>query len=103
MVGKAMNKRFLKVFRPGVLIGATLLGLAAMGGAAAQQTPPVVRVDSGELQGVVVAGMFVQPSGIDGLTHCGSIITVALCSRSIDLTWTISLRIHKHSRCWAVT
>ena len=35
MVGKAMNKRFLKVFRPGVLIGATLMGLAAMGGAAA--------------------------------------------------------------------
>ena len=52
-----IGKRFLKLFQPGVLIGAALLGLAAMGGAAAPQTPPVVRVDSGELQGVVDDGV----------------------------------------------
>ena len=35
-----------------------LAGVAAMGvGSAAQQTPPVVRVDSGQLQGVVEDGV----------------------------------------------
>ena len=47
----------MRLFNPGVLTGAALLGLAAMGGAAAQQTPAVVRVDSGELQGVVDDGV----------------------------------------------
>jgi para-nitrobenzyl esterase len=50
-------KRFRKLFQPGVLIGATLLGLAAMGGAAGQQPLPMVRVDSGQLQGVVDDGV----------------------------------------------
>jgi len=42
-----MSKRFVKSLNPGVLTSAILLGLAATGGAAAQQTPAVVRVDSG--------------------------------------------------------
>ena len=46
-----IGKRFLKL-QPGVLAGAALLGLAAMGGGAAAP-PPVARVVSGELQGVV--------------------------------------------------
>ncbi len=51
-----IGKRFLKLCQPGVLIGAALLGLAAMGGGNAAP-PPVVRVDSGELQGVVDDGV----------------------------------------------
>ena len=51
-----IGKRLLKLCQPGVLIGAALLGLAAMGGGSAAQ-PPVVRVDSGELQGVVDDGV----------------------------------------------
>jgi para-nitrobenzyl esterase len=51
-----IGKRLLKLCQPGVLIGAALLGLAAMGGGSAAQ-PPVARVDSGELQGVVDDGV----------------------------------------------
>ena len=51
-----MGKRFLKSVQPGVLIGAALLGLVAMGGGKAAP-PPVVRVDSGELKGVVDDGV----------------------------------------------
>jgi len=51
-----IDQRLLKLCQPGVLIGGALLGLAAMGvGSAAQ--PPVARVDSGELQGVVADGV----------------------------------------------
>ncbi|HEY3441581.1 MAG TPA: carboxylesterase family protein [Paludibaculum sp.] len=50
------GKSFVKLCQPGVLIGAALVGLAAMvsGNAA---PPPAVRVDSGELQGVVDDGV----------------------------------------------
>ncbi len=47
-----LRKRFVKSHQPGILIGAALLGLVAIGGGNAAP-PPVVRVDSGELQGVV--------------------------------------------------
>jgi para-nitrobenzyl esterase len=49
------GKRLLKLCQRGVLMSAALLGLAAMGGAAAQLR--VARVDSGELQGVVDDGV----------------------------------------------
>ncbi len=39
------------------LLVCSLAGLAAMGIATAQQTPTVVRVDSGQLQGVVEDGV----------------------------------------------
>ena len=39
------------------LLVCSLAGLAAMGVGSAQQTPPVVRVDSGQLQGVVDDGV----------------------------------------------
>jgi len=51
-----IGKSFMKARQPGVLIGAALLGLAAMGSGNAAP-PPVVRVDSGELQGVVDDGV----------------------------------------------
>lgn len=51
-----LRKRFVKSHQPGILIGAALLGLVAIGGGNAA-TPPVVRVDSGELQGVVDDGV----------------------------------------------
>jgi para-nitrobenzyl esterase len=51
-----IGKRFLKLCQPGALIGAALLGLAAMGGGNAAPAA-VVRVDSGELQGVVDDGV----------------------------------------------
>jgi para-nitrobenzyl esterase len=51
------GERFLKSLQPGILTGATILWLAAMGSAVEQQGPPVVRVDSGELQGVVDDGV----------------------------------------------
>ncbi len=51
-----IRKRFVKTHRPGILIGAALLGLAAMGSSNGAP-PPVVRVDSGELQGVVDDGV----------------------------------------------
>jgi hypothetical protein len=41
-----IDKRFLKLCQPGALIGAALLGLAAMGGGNAAPAA-VVRVDSG--------------------------------------------------------
>ena len=44
-----LGKRFFKSCQPGFLIGTALLGLAA--------APPAVRVDSGELQGVVADGV----------------------------------------------
>jgi hypothetical protein len=51
-----IGKRLLKLHQPGVLTGAALLGLAAMG--AGNAAPPaVVRVDSGQLQGVVDDGV----------------------------------------------
>lgn len=53
---RVMGKRFLKSGQAGVLIGAALLCLAVMGGGKAAP-PPVVRVDSGELQGVVDDGV----------------------------------------------
>ncbi len=46
----------MKSRKPGVLIGAALLGLAATSSGTAA-APPVVRVDSGELQGVVDDGV----------------------------------------------
>src|SRR2546421_5558252 len=49
-------KRLLKLCQLGVLTGAALLGLAAMGGGNAAP-PPVVRADSGQLQGVVDDGV----------------------------------------------
>jgi para-nitrobenzyl esterase len=52
MVGKDL----LKLSRAGVLIGAALLGLSAMGAGDAAQGP-VVKVDSGQLQGVVDDGV----------------------------------------------
>ncbi len=52
MVGKDL----LKLSRAGVLIGAALLGLAAMGSGDAARGP-VVKVDSGQLQGVVDDGV----------------------------------------------
>lgn len=51
-----IGNRFVKLCRPGVLICAALLGLAAMAGGNAAP-PLVVRVDSGELQGVVDDGV----------------------------------------------
>lgn len=51
-----LGKRFLKLCQPGALTAAALLGLAAMGGGNAAP-PVVVRVDSGELQGVVDGGV----------------------------------------------
>ena len=51
-----IGKRFLKLCQPGVLTGAALLGLAAMGGSSAAP-PAVVRVDSGQLQGMVDDGV----------------------------------------------
>ena len=50
------GNRRLKLCRPGRLTGAALLGLAAMGAANAAP-PPVVRVDSGELQGTIDDGV----------------------------------------------
>ena len=47
-------KRFLRVYHPGILIGTALLGLAAIGSGA---PAPVMRVDGGELQGVVDDGV----------------------------------------------
>ena len=53
---RMIGKRFMKLHQPGVLTGAVLLGLAAMG--AGNAAPPaVVRVDSGQLQGVVDDGV----------------------------------------------
>ena len=53
-----IGKPSLRLGQPGILIGAALTWLAAIGGgAAAQQTPPVVRVDGGQLQGVVDDGV----------------------------------------------
>jgi para-nitrobenzyl esterase len=49
------GKRFLKLVQPGVVIVAALAAMSA--GAAAQQTHPVVPVDSGQLQGVVGDGI----------------------------------------------
>ena len=46
-----IGKRFLNLCQPGALIGAVLAAMSVS--AVAQQTPPVVRVGSGELQGVV--------------------------------------------------
>jgi para-nitrobenzyl esterase len=51
-----IGKRFMKSCQPGVLIGAALLGLAAVGSGNAAP-PPVVRVDSGQLQGVADDGV----------------------------------------------
>jgi para-nitrobenzyl esterase len=51
-----MGKRFMKSCQPGVLIGAALLGLAVVGSGNAAP-PPVVRVDSGQLQGVADDGV----------------------------------------------
>jgi para-nitrobenzyl esterase len=52
------GKSFLKLCQPGVWIGAALVWLAAIGGgSAAPQTPPLVRLDSGELQGVLDDGV----------------------------------------------
>ena len=51
------GKCFLKSAQPGVLLGAALLGLAAMGSSGSAAPPAVVRVDSGELQGVVEDGV----------------------------------------------
>jgi para-nitrobenzyl esterase len=52
------GKSFLELRQPGVWIGAALVWLAAIGGgSAAPQTPPLVRVDSGELQGVIDDGV----------------------------------------------
>src|SRR6266545_4504325 len=53
---RMIGKRLLKLRQPGVLTGATLLGLAAICGGNAG-TLPVVRVGSGELQGVVDDGV----------------------------------------------
>ncbi len=50
-----ISNRFLKFFQPGVLIGALLASMSP--GTASPQTPAVVRVDSGELQGVVDDGV----------------------------------------------
>jgi len=51
-----IGKRLLKFHQPGVLTGAALLGLAAIG--AGNAAPPaMVRVDSGQLQGVVDDGV----------------------------------------------
>ncbi|MBL0159370.1 MAG: carboxylesterase family protein [Bryobacterales bacterium] len=50
------GKCFLKSAQPGVLLGAALLGLAVMGSGNAAP-PAVVRVDSGELRGVVEDGV----------------------------------------------
>jgi para-nitrobenzyl esterase len=50
------GKRFMKSCQPGVLLGAALLGLSSMGSGNAAP-PPVVRVDGGELQGVVDDGV----------------------------------------------
>ena len=51
-----IRKRFVVAHQPGILIGAALLGLATIASVNAQ-APPVVRVDSGELQGVVDDGV----------------------------------------------
>ncbi|MBA3973970.1 MAG: carboxylesterase [Candidatus Solibacter sp.] len=51
-----IRNRFLKAHQPGILTGAALLGLAAIGSGNAQP-PPVERVDSGQLQGVVEDGV----------------------------------------------
>lgn len=51
-----IRKRFVKAHQAGIRIGAALLGLVAMGSGSAQTTP-VLRVDSGELQGVVDDGV----------------------------------------------
>lgn len=51
-----IGQRFMELCQPGVLIGAALLGLAAISGGSAAP-PLVVRVDSGELQGVVDDGV----------------------------------------------
>jgi len=51
-----IGERLLKFHQPGVLTGAALLGLAAIG--AGNAAPPaMVRVDSGQLQGVVDDGV----------------------------------------------
>ena len=51
-----IGKRLLKFHQPGVLTGAALLGLAAIG--AGNAAPPaMVRVDSGQLQGMVDDGV----------------------------------------------
>jgi len=50
-----VGKRFLKSCQPGVWTGAVLLGLAAMAGNAAP--PAAVKVDGGQLQGVVEDGV----------------------------------------------
>ena len=52
MVGKGL----LRSSRAGIWIRAALMGLAAMGAGAAAQ-PPVVKVDSGQLQGVIDDGV----------------------------------------------
>jgi para-nitrobenzyl esterase len=57
-----IGMRFLKSCHPGVLIGAALLAPAAMGIDPAAP-PPVVRVDAGQLQGVVDDG-FASYKGI---------------------------------------
>ncbi len=49
-------RRLMKSCQPGAVIGAALLGLAAMG-SGNDALPPVVRVDSGQLQGVVEDGI----------------------------------------------
>ncbi|MEI9975249.1 MAG: carboxylesterase family protein [Ignavibacteriota bacterium] len=51
-----IRRCLLKLHQPGVLTGVALVGLAAMGGAAAQPSA-VARVDSGELQGAVDEGV----------------------------------------------
>ena len=56
-----IGKRFLNLCQPGVLIGAALAAMSA--GAVAQQTPPVVQVGNGELQGVI-DGSVVSYKGI---------------------------------------
>jgi para-nitrobenzyl esterase len=52
-----MGQRFFNLFQSGLFTNAALIGLAAVGIGAAQQTPPVVKVDSGQLPGAIDDGV----------------------------------------------
>jgi para-nitrobenzyl esterase len=52
-----MGQRFFSLFQSGLFTSAALIGLVAVGIGAAQQTPPVAKVDSGQLQGAIDDGV----------------------------------------------